>query len=73
MSADEDDDWPTRYSWLDDEEADEAVESDDVALEAADAVASELEASELAGKRRRRPDGSTSPAARLGARGHRRR
>jgi hypothetical protein len=47
IPADEDDDWPTRYSWLDDEEADEAVESDDVALESDDAVAAEVEASDL--------------------------
>ena len=53
VPADEDDDdWPTRYSWLDDEETDEAVESDDVpiddALKSDDAVESVLEASELA-------------------------
>jgi hypothetical protein len=45
--ADADDDWPTRYSWLDEEEADEAVKSDDVPLESDDAVAAEVEASDL--------------------------
>jgi hypothetical protein len=47
IPADEDDDWPTRYSWLDDEEADEAVEADDVPLESDDAVAAEVQASDL--------------------------
>jgi hypothetical protein len=46
-AVDEDDDWPTRYSWLDDEESDEAVETDDVPLESDDAVAAEVEASDL--------------------------
>ena len=46
-AADEDDDWPTRYSWLDDEESDEAVETDDVPVESDDAVAAEVEASDL--------------------------
>jgi hypothetical protein len=47
VPADDDEDWPTRYSWLDDEQADEAVESDDVPLVADDAVAAEVEASDL--------------------------
>jgi len=46
-AADDDEDWPTRYSWLDDEQADEAVESDDVPLVSDDAVAAEVEASDL--------------------------
>ena len=63
--ADEDDDWPTRYSWLDDEEADEAVEPDDVALESDDAVAAEAEASDL--PEPTSPDGSKSPQAKADA------
>jgi hypothetical protein len=47
VPADDDEDWPTRYSWLDDEQADEAVESDDVPLVSDDAVAAEVEASDL--------------------------
>jgi hypothetical protein len=61
----DDDDWPTRYSWLDDEEADVAVESDDVALESDDAVAAELEASEPA--KPTSPDAPKSADARADA------
>ena len=60
VTADEDDDWPTRYSWLDDEEADEAAESDDVTLPSDDAVAAEVEASDL--PKPTSPDASKSPA-----------
>jgi hypothetical protein len=63
--ADEDDDWPTRYSWLDEEEADEAVESDDVPLESDDAVAAEVAASDL--PEPTSPEASKSPAATAGA------
>jgi hypothetical protein len=63
--ADEDDDWPTRYSWLDEEEADEAVESDDVPLESDDAVAAEVAAGDL--PEPTSPEASKSPAAAAGA------
>jgi hypothetical protein len=65
VPADEDDDWPTRYSWLDEEEADEAVQSDDVALESDDAVAAEVVASDL--PKPTSPEGSKSSEAKAAA------
>ena len=58
------DEWP-RYSWLDDEEneeAGEAVESTDVPLESDDAVAAEVEASDLP-KPAPKADAATEDAA----------
>lgn len=57
VPADEDDDWPTRYSWLDDEETDEATESDD-ALKSDDVMESVLAVGEPA-----KPTADTSKSA----------